>query len=320
MSEAESFLNDVLQGLAASRPALPCKYLYDQRGSALFEAICQTQDYYITRADLALHDLYLDEISLLIGPDAHVIEFGSGAGIKTRKLLASLNQPRAYTPIEISASALNESETLLRRQFPDLEIRPLRADYTQAIDDEELLLEPPARRRVIYFPGSTISNFDHEEARHFLARLLSVIGDQGGVLIGVDLLKPTERLVRAYDDSEGITAQFNLNLLERMVRELDARIELDAFAHEARFNEEQNRIEMHLLAQRDTTIEIGNHRFAFRQGESIHTENSHKYSIDGFRSLAVSAGLTATQTWTDPEGLFSMHWLTVSKPGTNASP
>ena len=309
MSEFDFFLSDTLEGLSQDPKTVPCKYLYDERGSTLFEAICNTQDYYVTRADLALHDEHLPQISALIGRAAHVIEFGSGAGIKTQKLLAALDQPRAYTPIEISESALSESSAQLQKQFPELEVRPVCADYTQPIEDAELALNPPADRRVIYFPGSTISNFERDDAIEFLARMGRIIGQHGGILIGVDLLKPAARLVQAYDDDEGVTADFNLNLLDRMRRELDAEIERDDFAHEARFNAELGRIEMHLVAVRATEIKLNGHCFKFEIGQSIHTENSHKYSISGFKQLAEAAGLRSTQVWTDSDQLFSMHWL-----------
>jgi len=309
MSELDFFLSDTLEGLSKDPRTVPCKYLYDERGSTLFEAICNTRDYYVTRADLALHDEHLPQISALIGRAAHVIEFGSGAGIKTQKLLAALDQPRAYTPIEISESALRESSAQLQKQFPSLELRPVCADYTQPIDDAELELSPPADRRVIYFPGSTISNFERDDAIEFLARMGRIIGQHGGILIGVDLLKPAARLVQAYDDGEGVTADFNLNLLDRMRRELDAEIERDDFAHEARFNAELGRIEMHLVAVRATEIKLNGHCFKFEIGQSIHTENSHKYSISGFKQLAEAAGLRSTQVWTDSDQLFSMHWL-----------
>jgi dimethylhistidine N-methyltransferase len=309
MNDTERFLRDALEGLSRNPRSLPCKYLYDARGSELFESICETEDYYVTRADLALHEAHLDEMSGLIGPAAHIIEFGSGAGVKTRKLLAALDSPRAYTPIEISASALQDSAADLALTFPELDIHPVQADYTRPIDDQALGLDPPARRRVVYFPGSTISNFEHQDARHFLERMGRIVGPSGGILIGVDLLKPAERLIRAYDDRDGVTARFNLNLLERMIRELDASLQPDDFRHEARFNEPAERIEMHLVATKDTFIEMGGQSFQFAAGDSIHTENSHKYTFEGFADLARSAGLETVQSWTDPDGLFSKHWL-----------
>ena len=307
------FLTDVITGLRAESPAIPCKYLYDARGSELFEAICGSQDYYVTRADLALHEKHLPEIGRRIGPQAHVIEFGSGSGVKTRRLLQHLEQPRAYTPIEISAAALDASVDDLHDHMPQLEIQPVQADYTADIPDRHLQLEPPARRRVVYFPGSTIGNFDQAEAIAFLQRMRRIIGTAGAVLIGVDLLKPESVLLKAYDDREGITAQFNQNLLIRMQRELHAVIETDAFRHEARFNRELSRVEMHLVATRPTRIVIGGQAFNFNSGDSIHTENSYKYSVESFCELAQAAGLESSKVWTDPEERFSMHWLEVGR-------
>ena len=308
-TERSEFLAEVLDGLATQPRTLPCKYLYDARGSELFEGICTTEDYYVTRADLALHEANIGEISSIIGPNAHIIEFGSGAGIKTRKLLAGLEKPRAYTPIEISAAALAASVRALKGDFPEIDMQPVRADYTQPIASDTLDLDPPATRRVVYFPGSTISNFEHDEAVEFLGRMGRIAGSDGGVLIGVDLLKSQQRLLAAYDDSQGITARFNLNLLDRLVRELDAGIERDAFTHEARFNDDLRRVEMHLVARRPTTIDLNGERFDFDAGDSIHTENSHKYSVKDFRALAERAGLKSEKVWKDPEGLFSTHWL-----------
>ena len=308
-AETEGFRQDVLTGLSTTPRAIPCKYLYDARGSELFERICETPEYYVTRADLALHEAHTDEFAALIGPQAHVIELGSGAGIKTRRLLASLQAPRAYTPIEISAAALARSTRDLETAFPDIEIRPVQADYTRPISGEELALDPPARRRIVYFPGSTISNFDHDEAAAFLDRLRRIAGSGGAILIGVDLVKPVERLLAAYDDASGITAAFNRNLLERMRRELGAEVDLEAFAHEARYDESLDRIEMHLVARYPTRIVLDGQIFRFEQGESIHTESSHKYSVESFRDLAGRAGLISDQVWFDPDGLFSMHWL-----------
>jgi L-histidine Nalpha-methyltransferase len=303
----------VIDGLRRQPRHIHCKYLYDKRGSELFDQICKTDDYYVTRADLALHEAHLGEISEQVGPDAHVIEFGSGSGIKTRRWLESLQSPRAYTPIEISAAALESSVSGLKRTFPDLDVRPVQADYTQQIAGELLRLDPPARRRIVYFPGSTISNFAPEEAVGFLRRMRNIAGADGAILIGVDLLKPEETLLRAYDDREGITAAFNRNLLLRLQRELGARLDIEAFDHLACFDPALGRIEMHLVANRPTRIEIGSHRFKFDAGDGIHTENSYKYTVEGFTSLARRAGLSSTHVWTDPEGLFSMHWLEAVK-------
>jgi len=310
--DRKQFLHDALAGLSADPPELPCKYLYDERGSGLFEAICATEEYYVTRADLALHQTHADEIVQTIGPGAHFIELGSGAGIKIRILLEAATNPRAYTAIEISRDALTRANAKLQQQFPQLEIHGVVADYTQPIDSALFRLDPPARRRVVYFPGSTISNFTHQQAREFLSRMGRMAGLDGRVLIGVDLVKPVERLVRAYDDAAGVTAAFNLNLLQRLRSDLDACLKIEDFAHQARYNEREQRIEMHLVAQTDTVIELAGRSFRFRQGESIHSENSHKYSIESFTELLEGTGLSIERTWTDPDGLFSMHDLVVA--------
>ena len=307
-NEKQDFRADVIAGLSASPRSLPCKYLYDERGSELFEGICETDDYYVTRADLALHQAHLAEIADCIGPNAHIIEFGSGAGIKIRIILEATH-PRAYTPIEISGEALAQSVAELSEQFPALDIRPLKADYTRPVPDEHLQLDPPARHRVVYFPGSTISNFTHAEAQDFISRMARIAGQGGGVLIGVDLVKPAERLERAYDDNEGVTAAFNLNLLRRLENDLGANIDRAAFRHRAVYNDELQRIEMHLVTERPTVIELAGHRFEFDAGDFIHTESSHKYTVDGFIELVRGTGLHPVATWTDPEGLVSMHYL-----------
>lgn len=310
----EQFMSDVIAGLSQGQKALPCKYLYDEDGSRLFEAICDTSDYYVTRADLAVLDQHLPEMAQLIGEQVHVIEFGSGAGVKTRHLLEALQAPQAYTPIEISASALDASAAELRAEFSQIEIRPLQWDYTQDIPSSVLSLGEPDQRRLVFFPGSTISNFTHAEAADFLSRIRKMIKGQGerpdgGLLIGVDLIKSHDILVAAYDDSEGVTSDFNLNLLHRINRELDANFAVDQFRHEARYNTDHNRIEMHLVSQQDQQVRINGHRFEFKDGESIHTENSHKYSVEGFSKLAHESGLKVVKTWTDNNKLFSTHYL-----------
>lgn len=309
--QQQQFLKEVVTGLNASSKNLPCKYLYDAKGSDLFEAICQTDEYYVTRVDLELLDQYLADMAALIGPDVHVIEFGSGAGVKTYHLLQALRQPRAYTPIEISQSALDASAQELRQAFPNLSIRPLQADYTQSIPSDVLRLDGDHdARRLVFFPGSTISNFTHQEAMEFLGRIRNMIGQDGGLLIGVDLIKPLDILIPAYDDSQGVTRDFNLNLLERINRELDADFNIEQFTHEARYNNEYDRIEMHLVSQQEQTVHINGHTFEFAANESIHTESSHKYSVESFTELATQAGLSVVKSWVDDRNLFSIHYLT----------
>lgn len=305
----EQFLADVQAGLGAAAKSIPCKYFYDRLGSELFEAICATPEYYVTRADLEILDSHLGEIAALAGPGVHVIEFGSGAGIKTRHLLAALDRPVAYTPIEISRAALDASARALGAEFPGLDIRPLAADYTQPV--------PPGTfsavtgRRLVYFPGSTIGNFDHHEAAAFLHRICRIIRPDGALLIGVDLKKPLARLLPAYNDAAGVTAAFNLNLLQRINRELDGDFDPALFRHEARYIETAGRIEMHLVCRRAHQVTIAGRRFLFAAGESIHTENSYKYTIGEFTALAAAAGLEVQASWTDREALFSTHFCRV---------
>ncbi len=304
------FLHDVLTGLAQPLPEISSKYLYDELGSMLFEAICVTPEYYVTRADLEILDNHLPEISRCIGTHAHVIEFGSGAGIKTSRLLDSLEHPTAYSPIEISAAVLEASAEHLRHQFPQLRIQPVQADYTHPISHSNLDICQDCQTRVVYFPGSTIGNFTLDQAQHFLQRIQKIISKflpevNGGLLIGIDLLKPLDVLIPAYADTAGVTAAFNRNLLARINRELGSDFDLDQWAHEARFNAEQQRVEMHLVSSCLQTVTLAGQQFEFSQGTSIHTENSHKYTLQGFSAMAAKAGLKLQQHWTDSNGWFA---------------
>lgn len=304
------FLQDALTGLALPEPELPSKYLYDELGSMLFEAICVTPEYYVTRADLEILNKYLPDISRAIGPHAHVIEFGSGAGVKTSRLLDSLEQPTAYSPIEISAAVLEASAAHLRHQFPKLRIQPVKADYTRPISPADLDICRDCKTRVVYFPGSTIGNFTLDQAQHFLQRIQKISNAfapevSGGLLIGIDLLKPLDILLPAYADEAGVTAAFNKNLLARMNRELGSDFDLDKWRHEARFNEQYQRVEMHLVSLTRQTVTLGGQSFEFAEGVSIHTENSHKYTLEGFGEMAARAGLRLEQHWTDSNGLFA---------------
>lgn len=304
------FLQDALTGLAKPAAELPSKYLYDELGSMLFEAICVTPEYYVTRADLAILNEHMTEIARAIGPQAHVIEFGSGAGVKTSRLLDSLERPTAYSPIEISAAALEASAAHLRHQFPQLRIQPVQADYTQPISPADLDICQDCRTRVVYFPGSTIGNFTLAQAQHFLQRIQKIISAfapevGGGLLIGIDLMKPLETLIPAYDDAAGVTSAFNKNLLARMNRELGSDFDLQRWHHEARFNEQRQRVEMHLVSDIRQTVTLADQTFEFAEGASIHTENSHKYTLEGFSEMAAATGLRLQQHWTDPNGWFA---------------
>jgi dimethylhistidine N-methyltransferase len=297
----------VLDGLTGARKTLPCKLLYDERGSQWFERICDLDEYYPTRTELSIMRDHVHAMAEAIGPDAAVIEYGSGSSTKSRLLLEHLHAPAAYIPIEISRQILLESCRALRRAFAPLRVVPVCADYTKALRLPDLDVEP--RRRVVYFPGSTIGNFHPHEAQAFLARSGRLVGDGGGMLLGVDLIKDRPTLEAAYDDREGVTAAFNLNLLHRINRELGAAIDVDRFEHRAVFNPEYHRVEMHLVSKVAQKLEIAGATIDFDAGESIHTECSYKYTLAEFATLAAGAGWAVRQVWTDAQEKFSVQWL-----------
>ena len=304
----EEFRDAVLAGLGQRQKTLPCKFFYDAEGSRLFDQICELPEYYPTRTELLLLADRAGEIARLIGPQARLVEFGSGAGIKIRLLLNALDRPAAYVPVDISREHLLMAAADLARDFPKLQIAPICADYTQPFALPASAGRQPATT-VGFFPGSTIGNFTPTEARAFLTRARRLLGPGSSMIVGVDLRKDENILVPAYDDAAGVTAAFNLNLLVRINRELDGDFALDRFAHEARWNGAEGRIEMHLSSRCDQEVRIGSTRFAFRAGETIHTENSHKYTLDQFHAMAVEAGYKPRAAWTDSAGLFSVHML-----------
>jgi dimethylhistidine N-methyltransferase len=298
---------DVVAGLSGSPRTLPSKYFYDEAGSALFDRITELDEYYLTRTETEIMRAHVTEIADVIGPRALVVEPGSGSSVKTRILLDHLQDPVGYVPIDISGEHLRATAAVLRRRHPSIPILPLEADFTRP-----LTLPTPPRspeRRVVYFPGSTIGNFTMLEATRLLARMRRLAGPGGAVLVGFDLLKNRALLLAAYDDAEGVTARFNLNLLAHLNRELGADFDLSGFEHRAQFNEEASRIEMHLVSVRPQTVHIGDHTFSFDAGEVIVTEHSHKYSPEAFAELAASAGLEATASWTDEDDLFCVQLL-----------
>ena len=299
------FENAVLSGLAKVPKELPCKFFYDAEGSALFDRICELPEYYPTRTETALLKARAPEFAELIGPDAAVIEFGAGSLQKIGYLLSALKKPRAYIPIDISGDYLRAMAEKLSRAHPGLTVNPVAADFTQP-----LRLPSTEGRRIGFFPGSTIGNFDAPEALAFLQRAARMLRG-GGLLIGVDRIKDPAILHAAYNDSEGVTALFNKNILARANRELGANFDLDAFAHYAPYNPGAKRIEMHLLSRADQSVSIAGRTVSFLQGETIHTENSYKYTPDGFRALAMAAGFVPRAMWCDPDKLFSVHWLEV---------
>jgi len=306
----ESFRDAALAGLSRRAKSLPCRFLYDARGSAFFEEICELPEYYLTRTEMAILAERADEVAALAGAHAQLIEFGSGASRKVRLLLAALAAPAAYVAIDISREQLRRAAAEVAEEFPEVPVVAICADYTQP-----LRLPPlPARgegRRLGFFPGSTIGNFTPEEAVAFLAGARRVVGRGGSLLVGADLKKDAERLDAAYNDSAGVTAAFNLNLLERMNRELGADFVLDRFAHEAFYNALAGRIEIYIRSLADQIVTVAGRAIRFAAGERIHTEDSHKYTVPEFHRLALHGGFRAQRHWTDAEALFSVHLLTV---------
>jgi dimethylhistidine N-methyltransferase len=306
--QRRTFRDEVLQGLQDARKELPSKYFYDEVGSQLFEQICELDEYYLTRTELGIMQAHMHEIVSLLGPNCLLIEYGSGSSTKVCMLLDALQEPAGYVPIDIAKDQLLRSAASLVRAYPELEVLPVCADYTS--DFELPSPAKPVRRRVAYFPGSTIGNFDREPATHFLQRIARVC-QGGGLLIGVDLKKDFNILHRAYNDSQGVTAQFNKHLLVRMNQELDANFQLNQFGHYAFYNPGQSRIEMHLVSLKNQTVCIGDIEISFKLGESIWTESSYKYTLDEFARLAATAGFTVERVWTDPRQLFSVQYLRV---------
>jgi L-histidine Nalpha-methyltransferase len=306
------FARDVLSGLRQQPKTLPCRYFYDARGSELFEQITDVPEYYPTTAEIALLDAHAAEIAGFAGPGCCLIEFGSGSSRKTDTLLRALPDLAAYVPIDISGAALTGAVERLEREFPALRVWPVHADFNADVSLPATLR--PARR-LGFFPGSTIGNFERGDAIVFLRRARALLGANSGFVVGVDLKKDVATLTRAYDDSAGVTAAFNLNLLTRINRELGADFDLGSFAHLAVYNVAAGRIEMHLRSTRPQTVSLAGERFRFKAGETIHTENSHKYTAAEFEALARSAGWEPAQVWTGADGLFSVHYLVPAATG-----
>ena len=308
--EIGDFKTEVIENLSRERKSLPCKFFYDRTGSALFDRICELDEYYPTRTEISLLERHGGEFAELSGPACHVIEFGSGSSVKVRLLLDRLDEPATYTAIDISRDHLIDAASALADEFPEIDVEAVCADYTQPLRMERE--DDCGGRRLGFFPGSTIGNFSPDQAHAFLERSAETIGPGGSMLIGVDLKKDEDTLIAAYNDSEGVTAAFNENLLARINRELDGDFDLSSFSHDAVYNREHGRIEMHLVSERDQTARVGEREFAFRAGETIHTENSYKYSIEQFQGLCREACYEPVQAWTDPDGMFSLHFLNVA--------
>jgi dimethylhistidine N-methyltransferase len=297
-----AFRDDVLAGLSAPIPAVPARWLYDHRGSELFDAITRLPSYYPTRTEIGIFHSIMPEIAAHVPNGSAVIEFGAGSATKTPILLETI-APAAYVPVDISGDYLAGSAAELRQQFPSLEVIPVVADFARPFTLPGGIEHLP---KLGFFPGSTIGNFIPRSATDLLRQFRELLGDGALLLIGMDRVKPVERLIAAYDDPEGVTAQFTLNLLTRINRELDGNIPVEAFRHEARWNDILSRIEIHLVAERDVEFTISGTPFRFASGSSIHAENSHKYGSRGGRVLLLAGGWTPVAEWTDPARDFAV--------------
>lgn len=299
------FFAEAIDGLRQQPKTISPKFFYDAEGSRLFDAICELEEYYPTRTEMQILTEHAGDIADMIGERSFMIEPGSGSSTKVRLLLDDL-KPHTYMPMDISRQHLLNAAQLLANEYPWLEVHAACADFTTKL---KIPAQPGTSNRLAFFPGSSIGNFEPGAARTFLAHLGQTVGIGGGLLIGVDLEKDPALLHAAYNDSEGVTADFNLNLLSRMNRELQADFALENFEHNAFYNRQLGRIEMHLVSRVKQRVDIGHHRFSFDQGETIHTECSYKYSVSKFQSLAISAGFQPIQVWTDAEKLFSVHYF-----------
>jgi len=301
------FLRDVLAGLRQSPKRLSCKYFYDERGSELFDQICELEDYYLTRTELAIMQQYAAQMGSAIGPGAQLVEFGSGSSLKTRYLLEHLDSPAAYVPVDISGEHLRKTARGLTRAYPQIDILPVCADFTADFALPSSRQTP--LQTVVYFPGSTIGNFVPAEASQLLDRFVQLCDSRGALLIGIDLQKDVATIERAYDDAQGVTAQFNLNLLRRINVELGADFDLPRFEHRAKYNAELGRVEIELVSRAPQVVTVGGRAFEFARGEAIHTEYSHKYTIDQFARLAAESGWRFRRAWTDEQDYFAVLYL-----------
>lgn len=306
----DTFREEVLAGLSAEPKRAPYKFFYDQRGSQLFDRICELDEYYLTRTELQIMRDHGADMARHLQRGCRVVEYGSGSSLKTRILLDHLDAPSVYVPIDISRQHLLATARKLNAEYPRLRVQPVCADYTQRFTLP--VFEGPVGRTVVYFPGSTIGNFTTAEAAGFLSRIAHVVGSRGGLLIGVDLKKDPAILVPAYDDAQGVTAAFNLNLLIRINRELGGDFDLSRFRHVAFWDEAASRIVIQIESLAEQTVSVGGHRFALGEGERITTEYSHKYSLEQFARLGRSAGFEVEEVWMDPRQLFSVQLLTLA--------
>jgi dimethylhistidine N-methyltransferase len=306
LSQPQLFRQDVIAGLSMGSKTLSCRWLYDERGSELFEQITQLEEYYPTRVETGILRANAAEIAAFIGKGATLIEYGAGAGIKTEILIAALEAPRLYVPVDISGDFLDQAVISLRHRFPKIRIWPIVADFTE---DFEIPAGIPLKARSAFFPGSTIGNLDFAETVSFLRRVHRHVGRRGTAVIGADLTKDIKTLLAAYDDRQGVTAAFNLNLLARINRELEGDFRLERFAHEARWNGVNSAVEMHLVSLDAQTVVVDGQSFDFAAGESIQTETSRKYNVHTVSAIVESAGWYIEEMWTDPRQTFGVFGL-----------
>ena len=305
-ADREEFRNAVLAGLSSGPRAIPARFLYDARGSALFDDICELPEYYLTRTETQILAERAGDIARLAGPGAALVEFGSGSSVKSRLLLDAMRDLAVYAPIDISRQHLDQSAARLRRDYPQLRVEPVCGDYMSLRALPRIAQDA---RRLGFFPGSTIGNLEPAEATAFLRRARQLLGDDGALIVGVDLRKDERQLHDAYNDSAGVTAAFTLNLLRRMNRELDATFDLSAFAHEAFYNSDEGRIEIYFRSLADQTVRVAGRSFAFENGERVHTEYSYKYDLIGIEELARSGGFRLAEVWTDAAQRFAVACL-----------
>ena len=306
MTTTESAIEEIIEGLQMPEKMISPKFFYDERGSQLFDEITTLREYYPTETELGIMRENVAEIAELIGPQASLIEYGSGSSRKTRVLLQHLNEQAVYVPVDISEDHLLESARQIGSEFPDLEVLPVVADFTKRFELPDPSVMP--LRNIVYFPGSTIGNFPHAAASELLKVMYHEAGENGAMLIGVDLQKDPAIIERAYNDSAGVTADFNLNMLRHLNREYGADFDLEAWTHEAQYNEDEGRVEIRLINSSLQSVNIGRETVIIDEGEGILTEYSHKYTLAGFASMAEQAGFAVARVWTDPKQLFSVQY------------
>ncbi len=299
--------SDILDGLSQDQKQLSPKYFYDETGSRLFDQICDLPEYYLTRTELGIMREHVEAMTRLMGPRASIIELGSGSSLKTRIVLDHVEEPAAYVPVDISRDHLLKTAGCLADDYPEIEILPVCADFTQSFELPEPAVEPA--RHIVYFPGSTIGNFSRDDAIDLLKQVRQVVNGNGALLVGVDLIKPRKVVEAAYNDTAGVTAKFNKNILARINRDHAGAFDPSRFEHDAVYDEEHHRIEMRLISCEEQDIPIAGQSIHFEKGEYIVTEHSHKYSIDEFGSIGEEAEFSLKDIWTDPDQLFSVQFL-----------